>query len=89
MVFERTVIIQNKLGIHVRPAAQIAELANKYNADVIFVRDNILANAKSIIELLTLGAVGGSILTIKAEGVDAEQSVVALQQLIETKFGEE
>ena len=89
MASERTITIKNKLGIHVRPAAQIAELANKYNANIVFTRDNLSANAKSIVELLTLGAVGQSTLTIKAEGPDAEPALTALTQLIEGKFGEE
>lgn len=89
MVAERTIRITNKLGIHVRPAAQIAELASQYQSNIIFIKDEQKANAKSIIELLSLGAGEDSIITMQAEGQDAESLFKALQKLITAKFGEE
>lgn len=89
MVAKRTIKITNKLGIHVRPAAQLAELANQYQSNITFIKDGQRVNAKSIIELLSLGASGGSTITMQAEGADAEPLLDALQRLIATNFGEE
>lgn len=89
MAVERIVRLENKLGLHVRPSAQLAELATKYNSAITIIKEAHQANAKSIMDLLTLAATGGSSITIKAEGEDAESAVEAIQQLINSKFGEE
>lgn len=89
MTIERTIRLENKLGLHVRPAAQLAELASKYKSEILIIKDSQQANAKSIIELLTLAASGGTLLTIKADGEDAEKAVEVIQQLINSKFNEE
>jgi phosphocarrier protein len=85
---EKTVKISNKSGIHVRPAAQIAELANRFQANVIFIKDGIEVNAKSIMELLTLAAGEGTKIAIKAEGIDEIKAIDALEALINSKFSE-
>ena len=89
MLEERNIRITNKLGLHVRPAAQLAELANKYQSQIAINIDKRSVNAKSIIELLTLGATEGTMLTFRAEGEDAAAALDSIQQLIENKFDEE
>ena len=89
MTVERTVRLVNKLGLHVRPAAKIAELASKYKSEIFIIKDTQQVNAKSIIELLTLAAPCGTLLTIQSSGDDAENVINAIQQLINGKFGEE
>ncbi|MBI4835547.1 MAG: HPr family phosphocarrier protein [Planctomycetes bacterium] len=89
MAVERIIRLENKLGLHVRPSAQLAELASKYKSDVIIIKESLQANAKSIMDLLTLAATGGTSLTIKVDGPDAEAAIDAIQKLINSKFGEE
>ena len=89
MVLEKTVRLTNKLGLHVRPCAQIVDAISKYKAEVVILKDKEGANGKSIIELLSLGAGGNTVLTIKAEGEEAELALKAIQSLIDNKFGEE
>lgn len=86
---ERTVKISNKSGIHVRPAAQIAELANKFQANITFVKDGNEINAKSIMDLLTLAAGEGTQIKIKAEGIDEKKAIDALESLVNSKFSED
>lgn len=86
---EKIVKISNKSGIHVRPAAQIAELANRFQANIIFVKDGIEVNAKSIMELLTLAAGEGTKVTIKAVGADEINAIDALESLVNSKFSED
>ncbi|MFA5794658.1 MAG: HPr family phosphocarrier protein [Candidatus Brocadiia bacterium] len=86
---EKNVTIVNKLGIHVRPAAQMAELANKFKANIIITKNNYAVNAKSIMELLTLAAGQGTVLTLKADGDDAGQALESLEKLIGNKFNED
>ena len=85
----KSVKILNKAGIHVRPAAQIAELSNKFQSDILFIKDGIEVNAKSIMELLTLAAGEEAEIIIKAEGKDEVEALDALEKLINSKFSEE
>lgn len=85
----KNVKISNKAGIHVRPAAQIAELSNKFQSDILFIKDGIEVNAKSIMELLTLAAGEKAEIIIKAEGKDEVEALDALEKLINSKFSEE
>jgi len=89
MIAERDVTILNMLGLHVRPSAAIAGMAAKFKSAVSVVKDGQAVNAKSSIDLLTLAAVAGTELTLRAEGDDAREAVDALAALIQTKFGEE
>jgi phosphocarrier protein len=89
MIAEKQVTILNTLGLHVRPSAAMAGTASKFKSSVTVVKDGQAVNAKSSIDLLTLAAVAGTQLTLRADGVDAREAVEALAQLIERKFGEE
>jgi len=89
MVSEKQVMIQNTLGLHVRPSAEFAGTASKFKSRVSVLKDGQTVNAKSSIDLLTLAAVAGTRLTLRAEGDDADQAVEALSKLIDSKFGED
>ncbi len=89
MVAERLVTIQNTLGLHVRPSAEFAGTASKFKSRVSVLKDGQTVNAKSSIDLLTLAAVAGTRLMLRAEGDDADQAVDALSKLIDSKFGED
>ena len=89
MIAERQITIQNTLGLHVRPSAELASTAAKFQSRISVVKDGQAVNAKSSIDLLTLAAVAGSQLTLRAEGEDATQALAALASLIDSKFGEE
>lgn len=82
----KDVTIQNRAGLHARPAAMIVETANKYKSDVYIEKDGNQINAKSIIGILTLGASFKTLLTLSAEGEDEEEAVTVLAQLFDKKF---
>jgi len=85
---EITLTIQNKVGLHARPAALFVQTAKRFDCDIRVTHDEREANAKSILDVLTLGASHGSVITIYAEGGDAEHALVALETLIEDDCGE-
>jgi phosphocarrier protein HPr len=89
MIAERQITIRNTLGLHVRPSAEFAGTAAKFRSRISVIKDGQAVNAKSSIDLLTLAAVAGTELTLRAEGEDAPQALAALATLIESKFGEE
>jgi phosphocarrier protein len=89
MWIQRQVVIKNKLGLHVRPATMFAELARRFSSLIYVIKDGVEVDAKSCIDLLTLAAVEGSKLLLKAKGKDARVAVEELTKLVEEGFGEE
>jgi phosphocarrier protein FPr len=69
-------------GIHARPAAAIAQLAQKYDGDILIFKNDKSANAKSIVSLLALGAQKNDLLIIEAESSQAQKAVTSIQKLI-------
>jgi len=81
--------ILNKLGIHARPAAQFVKTSNRFDADVRVEKDGEEVDGKSIMGLMMLAAGHGSVITVTAEGPDAEAAVSAIEDLINRKFEED
>jgi phosphocarrier protein HPr len=83
-------IVQNKMGIHARPAAMIVRIANTYSGEVWVDKDDEQVNGKSIMGLMMLAAGKGSKLTIRTEGPtgDAEKMLKELEELFERRFEE-
>jgi phosphocarrier protein HPr len=88
-MYSNNIEVQNKTGLHARPAAAFVQMAAKFKSNITIEKDSKQANAKSIISLLSIGVSKGSNIKITAEGEDEKQAVMALIELINTKFGEE
>jgi phosphotransferase system HPr (HPr) family protein len=86
---KRVVVVPNKQGIHARPAEMFVRRAQQFQSKIEIVRDGYRIEAKSIMNLLTLGAAQGTELTLEAEGSDAQEAVDALAEVIEKDFLEE
>ena len=86
---ERSIVIQNRFGMHARPAAEFVKLANRFRAELWVKKDDLEVNAKSIMGVMMLAAEFGSEITIRALGDDAPQALRELCDLVDRKFGEE
>jgi len=84
----RQVLVANQLGLHARPASQIAREAQGFAASISLVGQGQTVDAKSILDVLTLAAGPGSTIEIRASGDDAEAAVERISQLFATRFGE-
>ena len=80
--------INNKLGLHARPSAQLTQIAGRYESEVFIARNGRRVNAKSIMGVMMLAAGPGSTVSVDAEGPDEQQAVDAIGVLIESGFGE-
>ena len=80
--------IKNRVGLHARPAALFVQTANKFQSTITVTKGEASANAKSILNILALGVGGGSIITVAAEGEDADDALEALAKLTAGNFGE-
>ena len=86
---ERSVKIQNELGLHARAATKLVQLASKFGCEVTLTKDGHEVNGKSIMGVLMLVASKGSTVTLKAKGDKAQECVDALAKLVDDKFGED
>ena len=82
----KELLVQNKMGIHARPAAMIVRVTNKFKADVHVEKEDEQVNGKSIMGLMMLAAGHGAKLVVTAEGADAEEAVKELGTLIKNGF---
>lgn len=86
---DRVLKIQNKLGLHARAAAKLVNLANQFHSQITISTDQLCADAKSILGVLTLAASKDTMVKIELEGPDENEALEAITNLIESKFGEE
>jgi phosphocarrier protein len=84
----KELVVQNKLGIHARPAAMIVRITNKFKSEVFVEKDEEQVNGKSIMGLMMLAAGKGSKVKFLATGEDAAQMLAELEQLFARKFDE-
>ena len=87
-MIERQVSINNRAGLHTRPASMIVKVASRYDADFHIRMDGYEINGKSIIGVMTLAAERGSTLTLRFDGKDEADAADAVAELFETNFGE-
>ena len=85
----RELVVANKVGIHARPAAMFVKLASRFEADVFLEKDGERINGKSIMGLLMLAAGPGCKLTLEVSGSDAQQAAKEIEELFNSKFGED
>ncbi|QQY08213.1 MAG: HPr family phosphocarrier protein [Candidatus Xiphinematobacter sp.] len=79
---EKEVTIQNRDGLHARPAALLVKLARRHNVDLWVERDGERVNGKSIMGLMMLAASKGTKLKLLAEGAGSEKAISEIQELI-------
>jgi phosphocarrier protein len=84
----REVVIQNRLGLHARAAAQFVRLAETFRAEITVEVGGQMVNGKSIMGLLMLAAAQGTTLRLRAVGEEGPAALQALAELVEARFGE-
>ena len=85
MHLKQMVVLENKDGLHARPAAVLVQEASKFKSDIYLNKDGNRVNAKSIIDVMSLGAEEGSKIEIEIDGEDAKEAMDHLIDLIKNK----
>jgi len=85
----REVTIQNRFGIHARPAALFVKTANRFQSEIFVEKEGLRVSGKSIIGLMTIEGYQGAVLRITAAGPDALEALEALEELVQQKFFED
>ncbi len=86
MKIETVVHVKSESGLHARPAGVLVKSASQFKAKIELEKNGVRKNAKSIMSLMSLGAVFGDQLTLITEGEDADHAATILKTLFETKF---
>ena len=86
---EATTTIENKTGIHARPASVFVQKASSFKSKVQLKAKGKTVDAKSILLIMSMGLVKGTEITICADGPDEAEAVKALKDLVDAKFGED
>ena len=85
---QKELLIENKLGLHARAAAQIVKSASAYSSKIMLIKDGLEVDGKSIMGIMMLAAAKGSSIMLQVHGADEEQAVAGLERLFKDKFGE-
>lgn len=80
--------VENRLGLHARPAMKITHIAHQFQADLVLEKDGVQVNARDLLGILTLDCPQGTRLVLKASGPEASEAALSVCRLFARKFGE-
>jgi len=87
-MIEKTIQVDNKLGLHARPSAMLVKVATKYRSEFHIEKEGMKVNGKSIMGVMMLAAECGSELNMVINGPDEEYLLKEIEQLFNDRFGE-
>ena len=85
---KKELLIENKLGLHARAAAQIVKSASAYSSRISLSKDGLDVDGKSIMGIMMLAAAKGSTVFVQTDGMDEDQALEGMERLFRDKFGE-
>jgi len=85
VVYEAELEIKNAEGLHMRPAMQFVDIANRFDSEINVRNGDTNVDGKSIMNISMLAATCGTKLKIRAKGPDAQEAIKALRELVEEK----
>ena len=86
---KRDVIVENRAGVHMRPSTMITQTCCKFKSDIFIINNEAKINARSVIGIMSMGALYGTKLTLEAIGDDEDAALDALESLFVSKFAED
>ena len=84
----KDILIINRLGLHARAAAQLVRMANEYPCEIIIDKAGQVSDAKSVMQVLMLGATVGTAIKVSADGEREEEALKAIVDLFAARFNE-
>ena len=85
----RRIRIENRMGLHARPAALLVQAVGGLDCEVLIEKDGEQVNGKSIMGVMMLAAEYGSEITVTSQGPDAQRAVVEIERVVARSFDEE
>ncbi|MBQ3480847.1 MAG: HPr family phosphocarrier protein [Oscillospiraceae bacterium] len=87
-MISKEVVINNQVGLHARPATFFIQKANEFKSSIWVEKEDRRVNAKSLLGVLSLGIVKGTVVTLIADGADEDEAIATLSALIDSDFNE-
>lgn len=87
-MMKKGLLIENKLGLHARAAAQIVKTSSGYASKITLSKDGLDVDGKSIMGIMMLAAAKGSSVLVSVEGDDEGNALEGLERLFKDRFGE-
>ena len=84
----RAVTVRNKLGLHARPATYFVQKATSYRCSIIIEKDERSLNAKSLLSVLSMGVIKGSVINLVFDGPDEAEAMEGLCGFVANGCGE-
>ena len=78
-MIEKTIKIENELGLHSRVAASFVQICSKYKSEIYIKKDEFEINAKSIMGIMALGASKGENVDIIINGPDKQEAMEEIE----------
>ena len=85
---EKEIMVSNRLGLHARAAAKLVQMCGRFSSRVMLVCRGREVNAQSILGVMMLAAGKGTTLTVRTEGEDEADALVAISALFDRRFDE-
>ena len=82
-MFNKEVIVRCESGLHNKQVTYFVQKANEFKSSVWLESETRRMNAKSLLGIMSLGIVTGAVVTLSAEGTDAEDAVNALENMLQ------
>ena len=82
-MFNKEVIVRCESGLHNKQVTYFVQKANEFRSSVWLESENRRMNAKSLLGIMSLGIVTGAVVTLSADGADAEDAVNALEYMLQ------
>lgn len=81
-MISKKIVIRMRNGLEARPTALLVQIACKYASSIYITMDEKRANAKSIMGMMSLSPVSGDVITVEAEGADAQAAIEEIEQYL-------
>jgi len=85
---KKELLIENKLGLHARAAAQIVKTASGFSSRVLLCKDGVEVDGKSIMGIMMMAAARGTTIVVHTDGGDEDRALDGMEKLFKDKFGE-
>ena len=82
-MFNKEVIVRCESGLHNKQVTYFVQKANEFKSSIWLESENRRMNAKSLLGIMSLGIVTGAVVTLSADGTDAEDAVNALENMLQ------
>jgi len=86
---KKELVVQNRSGIHARVSTMIAQRCKEFMSEIVLRNGNAVADCRSVLDLLSLGASNGTTVVLEVVGEDAEKVVDMVTALFEARFNED